>query len=271
MLTLQDKKNLAFTAHNNPASLVSAILNVAAIGISLNPALKLAYLIPRDGRVVLDISYKGLKTLAEREGSIICANAELVFANDQFQYKGAFTSPFFEADVFATPEERGLFRGVFCEAILPGNQRMVEKMSANEIYKIRDMSKAFQNKVGPWISFFEEMVKKTVLKRAYKSWPAPERSRFAKAIQVLNEHEGLKTEFLDESSGPLLQTSSKSAIAYDEGNVSDDVKEMVTRIVNRTIEHSAWSAGNELIKDRYKGDDLHYATLQLTAAKQSRS
>jgi recombination protein RecT len=33
---------------------------VAAIGITLNPASKLAYLVPRDGMVCLDISYMGL-------------------------------------------------------------------------------------------------------------------------------------------------------------------------------------------------------------------
>lgn len=65
-------------AQNNPAALRAAILNVAAIGISLNPALAHAYLVPRSpgsakdasgryvskpAQVCLDISYRGLVKL----------------------------------------------------------------------------------------------------------------------------------------------------------------------------------------------------------------
>lgn len=42
---------LAKTALSNPISAQNAIINVAAIGITLNPASKLAYLVPRDGMV----------------------------------------------------------------------------------------------------------------------------------------------------------------------------------------------------------------------------
>ena len=52
------------TAANNPNSLQAAVLNVAAIGISLNPASAHAYLVPRDGAICLDISYRGLSKLS---------------------------------------------------------------------------------------------------------------------------------------------------------------------------------------------------------------
>src|SRR5687767_1435020 len=45
-------------------SVIDAVKNVAAIGISLNPAKKQAYLVPRDGRINLDISYMGLLDIA---------------------------------------------------------------------------------------------------------------------------------------------------------------------------------------------------------------
>ena len=67
------------TAVNNPASLRSAILNVAAIGISLNPSLAHAYLVPRDGAICLDISYRGLVKLATDAGAIEWAKAVLVY------------------------------------------------------------------------------------------------------------------------------------------------------------------------------------------------
>ncbi|EON5390422.1 recombinase RecT, partial [Escherichia coli] len=55
----QFQKNdfLAKTAQANLPSARNAIINVAAIGITLNPSSKLAYLVPRGGAVCLDISY----------------------------------------------------------------------------------------------------------------------------------------------------------------------------------------------------------------------
>jgi recombination protein RecT len=47
---------------------IDAVTNIAAIGISLNPAKKQAYLVPRDGRICLDISYMGLMDLAMADG-----------------------------------------------------------------------------------------------------------------------------------------------------------------------------------------------------------
>ena len=47
-------------AMGNRQSVVNAITNIAAIGISLNPAKKQAYLVPRDNKICLDISWMGL-------------------------------------------------------------------------------------------------------------------------------------------------------------------------------------------------------------------
>jgi recombination protein RecT len=57
-------------ATSNRQSVIDAVTNIAAIGISLNPAKKQAYLVPRDGRICLDISYIGLMDLAIASGSI---------------------------------------------------------------------------------------------------------------------------------------------------------------------------------------------------------
>jgi len=57
-------------AMQNRQSVANAITNIAAIGISLNPAKKQAYLVPRDGRICLDISYIGLMDLAMSTGAI---------------------------------------------------------------------------------------------------------------------------------------------------------------------------------------------------------
>ena len=176
------------TAGKNPNSLQAAILNVAAIGISLNPAVQHAYLVPRDGGICLDISFRGLVKLATDCGAIKWAKAELVYENDTFEWNGPALPPTHKADPFG---ERGAIKGGYCIAKLPDGDTLVDVMPVDEINKVRDTSKAYRNGKGPWVDWYEEMAKKTLVKRAYKSWPQTEnRERLDRAIQVLNEHEG---------------------------------------------------------------------------------
>lgn len=172
-LILKNNTTLS-TAANNPNSLRNAILNVAAIGISLNPANALAYLVPRDGSICLDISYRGMVRLATDGGNVDWAKAVLVYEGDTFEWNGPAEPPTHKADVFdsnridASAPLKGL-KGGYCIAKLTGGGYMVETMSADEILKVRDTSKA---KNGPWSGpFAGEMAKKTLVKRASKSWP----------------------------------------------------------------------------------------------------
>jgi phage RecT family recombinase len=188
------------TAKNNQASLKNAIVNVAAIGISLNPAQAHAYLVPRDGGICLDVSYRGLVKLATDAGAIEWAKAVLVYEGDEFEWRGPAEQPLHRADVF-NPERMNAndpmekLRGGYCLAKLVGGGYMVDVMSAAEIIAVRDSSKA---KNGPWQGKWAgEMAKKTLVKRASKSWPQSSgRQRLDHAIEILNEHEGMREEIV---------------------------------------------------------------------------
>jgi len=178
-------------AGKNPNSLQAAILNVAAIGISLNPALSHAYLVPRDGAICLDISFRGLVKIATDSGAIRWAKVELVYASDTFEWCGPAAAPVHKANPFASKEERGEMIGGYCIAKLPDGDVMTEVMSAEDIYKVRDTSKAWKKSGGPWKDWPDEMAKKTVMKRAAKSWPqTPNRQRLDTAVDALHEAEG---------------------------------------------------------------------------------
>lgn len=173
----------------NPDSVRDAIINVASCGISLNPALKLAFLVPRDGLCCLDISAQGLVQIATDSGSILWAKADVVKANDKFTYRGFSDRPIHEFNPFATEDERGPVIGAYCVAKLHNGDELVEIMSREQIEEARKRSKA---KSGPWFEWFDEMCKKTVIKRAYKSWPKTK--QMSQAIHVLDEHEGIDFE-----------------------------------------------------------------------------
>lgn len=183
------------TAMKNPESVFNAVINIASVGLSLNPATAYAYLVPRDQMICLDISYMGLIKIATDSGSIMWAKADLVYANDKFTYHGPAAMPEHQAEVFG---DRGDFIGVYCIAKTNEGDILVETMNAEEVYKIRDESASVKHarnqemrEKSPWYRYEGEMTKKACIKRASKTWPKTEKhERIQKAVEVINETEG---------------------------------------------------------------------------------
>lgn len=178
-------------AKRNPASVIAAVANVAAIGLSLNPAKKQAYLVPRKGAICLDIGYIGLLDLAIESGSIRWGQAELVHQADRFVLNGVDKPPTHERDPFA--KERGEVVGAYVVVKTRDGDYLTTTMPIDELLSIRDRSEAWKAKQsGPWKTDPGEMMKKTVIKRAYKLWPKTD--RLTSAIHHLNTdgEEGLE-------------------------------------------------------------------------------
>lgn len=160
----QRNQKLAETAIANPTSAQNAIINVAAVGISLNPASKLAYLVPRDGMVCLDISYMGLLHIAQSAGVIKWGQCKLVHASDDYETLGLDKAPAHKYNPFATPDARGAVIGGYCTVKTADGDYLTEEMSLAEIEEIRKVSKAGTSPKGPWVNFWSEMAGKTIVK-----------------------------------------------------------------------------------------------------------
>ena len=173
-------------ALKNPASIKAAITNVAAIGISLNPAGKEAYLIPRKGVVCLDISYMGLLKMAMQDGCILWGQARVVRETDVFEMQGISQEPVHKYAVFAT--DRGPVVGAYVVVKLPNGDFLTHAMPISAIESIRNRSESWKKNNGPWVTDTEEMMKKTVIKQASKTWPKSE--RLDAAIQHLDTDGG---------------------------------------------------------------------------------
>lgn len=265
---LQSIEKSEYLQKCKPSSIRNAVVNVASVGLSLNPAMKLAYLVPRDGLCCLDISYIGLTKIATDTGSVKAVKAEVVRANDDFEYMGPFDRPLHKFDPFATSAQRGDVRGAYTMARLANGETLVETLSMEEIDKIRAKSKA---KSGPWFDWFEEMVKKSVIKRAYKMWPTTE--RLSKAVEVLNEHEGLDI--------PALPGAA-TGIVIEQMPVNE-IDEFKKRIVAAITKEDAKAVYHEAVVVCTKLNDLesraalkeilkaHGAALDAKAAKQAQA
>ena len=188
---LQSNDYLARIAGQKPVTLQNALINIASIGISLNPALKHAYLVPRKGGVCLDVGYMGLLHLAQSSGVILWGQSKLVYSNDTYENNGLSKEPTHKTNPFS---DRGNVVGVYCTVKTIDGDYLTDEMSISDVYAIRDRSDGFKSgKASPWKTDEGEMIRKTVVKRAYKYWPKCE--RLGSAIQMLNENgEGLLSE-----------------------------------------------------------------------------
>lgn len=188
------KKNsfLMRIAQNNPQSLRDAVLNVATLDVSLNPAQRHAYLVPRKGVVTLDISYMGLAHLAVKSGAVQFMQARLVYSKDTFTVGSVGHAPVHNYSPFG---DRGALIGVYCVSKLTTGDVLVETMPIDDVFQIRNRSEAYKKGNGPWVSDTNEMIKKTVIKRAFKMLPAHNSGLFNNAAEFLNNENGEGIDF----------------------------------------------------------------------------
>jgi len=231
---------LAKAAFGNPTSAQNAIINVAAIGISLNPASKLAYLVPRDNMVCLDISYMGLLHIAQAAGVIRWGQCKLVHANDTYEPQGLDRAPLHKYNAFATAEERGAVVGGYCTVKTSDGDYLTEEMSLAEIKATEATSKA---KNGPWKNFWTEMARKTIVKRASKYWPRAE--RMDRATDMLNEHEGIFTE-------PVMEYVPEEKIVQDEQQRLADINSKVSELCDQMGMAASMNELKSVFQDAYK-------------------
>ena len=188
---LNDNEYLSAVAMKNQDSFKRAVINVAAIGLTLNPVMGLAYLVPRKNKVCLDISYRGFVSLAVEQGSIKWAVAEVVREKDTFTFQGIGVRPIHDYGPF--DEQRGKIIGAYCVAKTNQDELITVHMPIVEIYEIRNRSESWKSgKSSPWKTDEGEMIKKTVIRRARKSWPsASTKDRLDSAIALGDEADAL--------------------------------------------------------------------------------
>lgn len=261
-------------AQNNPQSLQIAMMNVASVGLSLNPVEKWCYLIPRkignEQRVILDISYQGLIQIAKASGAISSCSAVLVYESERegFEWRGEYEQPVHPRDPFL--EEKGKIVGGYAQTRLPDGSFIYYAMSSKEIAKRRDCSEMVKRggHSGPWAQWEEEMIKKTIIKQASKWWPGA-KGGFAEAVRVLNEDngEGLP---LEDRVKPTLKVVPDSIEEVSEGLPDAPTREQLvadyaidSRVfewIEKTLAHAtskqAWSACAELYQSRLGDNEL---------------
>lgn len=201
----------------------NAIINVAAVGLTLNPALGYAYLVPEGGECNLKVSFKGLLKIATDSGSILWAKAEIVKAKDEFEYLGICTLPIHKMKPF---EDRGDTVGVYCVAKTHQGDFLVDYMGMDDITKVKNAAKT----KTVWTAWPDEMIKKAMIKRASKQWPKTDRmDHLDRAIAIVNEYEGSEEIPRQERDITPKQPEAPAKQPIEDGRLANAIKKIIGR------------------------------------------
>ena len=156
----------------DPKSLFDAILDVASLGLSFGGHRGEAYLIPFKTTCTLVLGYRGLTKLAMRDPNIDTLSATLVYKNDFFQHDAGCDQTVTHRPV-AMDEDRGDLIGGYAIVKLRDGSPLPVVMRLDELAKIeQEALRKAGGRPTPWKSHREEMLKKTLLRRACKLIPA---------------------------------------------------------------------------------------------------
>lgn len=160
------RKNKALL-NTEPTSFLGSVMQAAQLGLEPGSALGQAYLVPYGNQCQLIIGYKGMIDLARRSGQVLSLNAYAVREGDDFNFQLGLKPdihhvPSLEADRIKKP-----ITYVYAVATLKGGGYQFEVMSRAEVEAVRAKAKS----KNIWNSYFEEMAKKTVIRRLFKYLP----------------------------------------------------------------------------------------------------
>lgn len=178
-----------------PASFLGAMMSAAQLGLEPNTPLGQAYLIPYKNRgvdeVQFQLGYKGLIDLAYRSGEVELVQAHIVYENDEFICEYGL-----EPKLVHKPadSDRGEPIKVYAMFKTKSGGYGFEVMSMDDVRRHAEKySQAYKSGFSPWKTNFEEMAKKTVLKKVLKY--APLKSDFVRAVV---QDESIKNEISED-------------------------------------------------------------------------
>lgn len=184
-MTLSALSTTPKLAQCTPQSFLGAMMSAAQLGLEPNTPLGQAWLIARNNNkkgcieTVFEIGYKGLIDLAYRSGMVSTIGAWEVRENDEFAYELGVAQTLRHVPA---KKDRGepiayyavlkMKDGGYSFCVMTLDEVKAHAMKYSESYK-----KGYSS---PWQTNFDEMAKKTVLKKLLKY--SPLKSDFARAV-----------------------------------------------------------------------------------------
>lgn len=178
-----------------PQSFLGAMMTAAQLGVEPNTGLCEAFIVPYfNGRqktmeAQFQLGYKGMIDLAYRSGDVSIIQAHVVHENDEFEYELGLNPNLIHKPA---TKDRGAAIAYYAVFKTKDGGYGFEVMSADDVNEhAKKYSKSYAS--SPWQTNFDEMAKKTVLKKVLKY--APLKSDFVRGVTA---DETIKTKISDD-------------------------------------------------------------------------
>jgi len=155
-------------------SLIKTLMECASYNLPPTGALGLAYAVPYWNSKLgcfesqLQISYKGLMTMARRGKEVLSFGAEVVYAGDVFEYEKGLTPKLRHVPVHDVTK-RGEIVYTYAVAQMANGIPQFIVLSKGEVDSYRGRSKSKGD--GPWVTDYGWMAKKTAIRQLCKLLP----------------------------------------------------------------------------------------------------
>ena len=214
LTTLSSNKQLQ---QCKPETFLGAMMQAAQLGVEPNTPLGQAYLIPYRNHGQLEcqfqLGYKGYLSLFYRSGGKDL-QAHEVYENDTFEFEFGLEPKLRHVPAM---RDRGQVIAYYAVWRTQDGGYGFDVMSVEDVREhMRKFSKAAEKGFSPWSTNFDEMAKKTVIKKALKY--APLSTEFVRAMSA---DETIKTNIM-----PDMAADAPNEMQYAEGDVYDTTGSM---------------------------------------------
>ncbi|EQA96708.1 recombinase RecT [Sphingobium baderi] len=110
----------------------------------------------------------GILKKVRQSGEVAYISAHVVYANDRFKWTLGFDEHV-EHEPAPLDQEPGEPVAAYAVAVLKDGSKLLEVMRKSDIEKVRNVSRS--KGAGPWVAWWSEMARKTVMRRLSKRLP----------------------------------------------------------------------------------------------------
>jgi len=198
-----------------PQSLLACVMTCAQLGLEPDQFLGQAYLVPYGNVCTLIPGYRGYIALARRSGEVQSVSSQVVYSKDHFCLQYGLDEKLEHIPYEPTEQEletkkpRGDFRGAYVIFKYKDGSYSFDFMNKAEIDRIRKRSKASSD--GPWVTDYDEMAKKTVIKRHVKLAPLSVEFAHAVALEDRANNGESQADLLGMDDGTVIDAESTDA------------------------------------------------------------
>ncbi len=169
-------------------SILNSTVQALTLGLDLSENLAEVYLVPRYNskkgvcECTLVVGYVGLIKLVRQAGQVANIQARIVYRDDEFAYEYTPDLNFMHRPAIGKKRSGGREEVKFVYAIakLLNGEYLVEVMTVDQVEEVRACSKSANG--GPWSSHWQEMAKKSALRRLAKI--LPKTADLVKALEI---------------------------------------------------------------------------------------